>query len=167
MSVALAAPPGEIRVLRAPALDPPFDDELSPSVYVPAPRPEPMPLPPEAIAGASRDSQMAARRFVDRCLETFNGFRSPAQLRPMLHIEHAHEVLEEIVQGVRRLTAARRRSRVHKVVRCKQIRVCEPRPGAAEVAAVLSDGRHTWSICYRLELIASTWRCSVLQCLPL
>ncbi|MFD0594411.1 Rv3235 family protein [Catellatospora coxensis] len=47
-------------------------------------------------------------------------------------------------------------------VRRRQLRTCEPRPGVAEVAAVLSDGRTTWSVAYRLERDTSTWRCTAL-----
>ncbi|MFD0594410.1 hypothetical protein ACFQZ4_19800 [Catellatospora coxensis] len=75
---ALAVPAGSVRIHRAPPLDPPFDDELRPTTYRPA-RPEPHEvIPPAAVAGASPECHTAALRFLNLCLELFNGFRSPA-----------------------------------------------------------------------------------------
>jgi hypothetical protein len=159
-----------IRVHRAPLVEPPFDDELRPTTYRPR---QTVALediiPPEAIAGASPECHTAAHRFLNLCLELFNGFRSPAQLRPLIRVTEAHDVLDELSRGLRRITERRRQHRTpvqsRMPVRRRQLRTCEPRPGIAEVAAVLSDGRSTWSVAYRLERDATGWRCTFMAVL--
>jgi hypothetical protein len=164
----LAGPAGSVRIHRAPRLDPPFDDELRPTTYRPI-RPDPRDIiPPEAVAGASPECHTAALRFLNLCLELFNGFRSPGQLRPLLRVTEANDVLDELARGLRRLAALRHAapaSAPPSPVRRRQLRTCEPRPGAAEVAAVLSDGRTTWSVAYRLERDSTLWRCTALTVL--
>lgn len=162
MPVLTAAPVG-VRIHRAPLLDPPFDDELSPTTYRPAQLQPRDVIPPEAIAGASPQCHTAAHRFLNLCLELFNGFRSPTGLRPLLRVTEAHVVMEELSRGLRCLAKRRREQRA--TIRRRQLRTCEPRPGVAEVAAVLSDGRVTWSIAYRLELDGTAWRCTALSVL--
>jgi hypothetical protein len=160
----------QIRVHRAPLVEPPFDDELRPTTYRPrqAIAVEDI-IPPEAIAGASPECHSAAHRFLNLCLELFNGFRSPSQLRPLIRVTEAHDVLDELSRGLRKVTERRRQTRVpannRTPVRRRQLRTCEPRPGVAEVAAVLSDGRSTWSIAYRLERDAKGWRCTFMAVL--
>lgn len=161
MSVAVKTPPGHVRLLRAPLLDPPFDDELAPSTYQPAAPAPPPPIPQVAIAGASPDCHTAALRFLNVCLELYNGFRSPAQMRPLIAIPQAVEVLDELARGLRRVTEMRRRRPgTDNRVRRTQLRTCEPRPGVAEVTAILNDGNRTWALAYRLERLATAgWRC--------
>ncbi|MBV1849468.1 Rv3235 family protein [Catellatospora tritici] len=163
-----AIAPGAVRIHRAPLLDPPFDDELRPTTYRPV-RPEPREvIPPEAIAGASPECHTTALRFLNLCLELFNGFRAPSQLRPLLRVTEANDVLDELSRAVRRLAKmrlSRRNATARTPVRRRQLRTCEPRPGVAEVAAVLSDGHSTWSIAYRLERDGTTWRCTALTVL--
>lgn len=163
MSVAISAPPGHFRVHRAPLLDPPFDDELGPDIYQPLPyRPSQAVLPPEALAGASPACQTAALRFLNVCLELFNGFRSQRQMWPLLHVEHAIPVLDELARVLRYANDLRKRLSGGRVRR-SGLRICEPRPGVAEVAAVLNDGSRAWAMCYRLEHHADTWRCTYLK----
>jgi hypothetical protein len=165
MSVAMKTPPGHVRLLRAPVLDPPFDDELTPSTYRPAPPPAPEPLPPVAIAGASPECHTAALKFLNLTLELLNGFRPPAQLRPLIAVPQAVDILDELARGLRLVTAMRRkRPGADNRVRRTQLRTCEPRPGAAEVAAVLNDGDRAWALAYRLErLPVAGWRCVALR----
>ena len=76
MSVAVLAPPDQIRLHRAPPIDPPFDDELFPSLFQPHLHEayfEPYPL---VTAGSSQEGHSAALRFLNLCVELFNGFRS-------------------------------------------------------------------------------------------
>ncbi len=162
------APAGSVRIHRAPRLDPPFDDELHPTTYRPT-RAEPAEaVPPQAVAGASPECHTAAHRFLNLCLELFNGFRAPSQLRPLLRVTEAHDLLEELSRALRRLAVLHRTApagTTRQPVRRRQLRTCEPRPGVAEVAAVLSDGRSTWSVAYRLERDGTTWRCTALTVL--
>lgn len=201
MSVVISAPPEYLRVHRAPLLDPPFEDELSPAIYRPlildtastrfvdpqattspegytaalhfvadaqaneraAPPVEPA-IALAAVRNANRLGQTsaAALRFLNVCLELFNGFRSPRQILTLLHVEHAHAVLEELTRTTRHLNEMRRRDNGTRVRR-RQLRTCEPRAGAVEVAAVLTDGVRSFAMCYRLEGEASTWRCTCLR----
>lgn len=162
MSVVIAAPPARFRVHRAPLLDPPFDDELSGAIYRPVVLAPATTVPPSPAASVSPECSTAALRFLNVCLELFNGFRSPRQLLPLLHVEHAHHVLDEMAKTSRHLNELRRRHHGARVRRCG-LRSCEPRPGAIEVAAVLSDGARNWAMCYRLEGRGSAWRCTYLR----
>ncbi|HCT79222.1 MAG TPA: hypothetical protein DGG94_18685 [Micromonosporaceae bacterium] len=164
MSVATKAPPGHIRLHRAPLLDPPFDDELLPTTYRPVPYEPQLTMPSGAVAGASPECHTAALKFLNFCLELFNGFRSPAQMRPLIALEQALAVLDELARGVRKTNELRKHRQDGKVRR-SQVRTCEPRPGAAEVSAVLNNGSRTFAMCYRLERCTSTnrWRCTYLK----
>ncbi|GFJ91531.1 hypothetical protein Prum_051730 [Phytohabitans rumicis] len=48
-------------------------------------------------------------------------------------------------------------------VQLKQIRVCEPRPGVAEVAAALALAERTWALAYRLERRRGAWLCTAIR----
>lgn len=161
MTVAISAPPGQFRIQWAPLLDPPFDDELKPETYRPLAVAPPS-LPPEALADASPACHTAALRFLNVCLELFNGFRQQRQMRPLLHVEHALPVLDELARVLRHVNDLRRRQGSC-LVRRQGLRICEPRPGAAEVAGVLDDGTRIWAMCYRLERHADNWRCTYLR----
>jgi hypothetical protein len=167
MSVAVKTPPGHLRLLRAPSLDPPFDDELSPSTYRPAPASAPAPIPAVAVAGASPECHTAALRFLNLCLELFNGFRAPAQMRPLIAIPQALEVLDELARSMRAVAEMRRRrTGADTRVRRSQLRTCEPRLGVAEVTAIVNDGSRTWALAYRLErLPGAGWRCVAFRAL--
>lgn len=164
MSVAVYAPAEQIRIYRAPLIDPPFDDELVPQMFQPGLHEEFVHFEPLAVAGSSREGHSAALRFLNLCLELFNGFRSPVQMRPLLDHTHAAPILDELAVVARRLSHLRRRRPGFKVRRC-QLRTCEPRPGALEVAAVLDDTVRTWAMCYRLERRHNVWLCSYLRVL--
>ncbi len=159
MSVAITAPPTRFKIHRAPLLDPPFDDEIVPDVYCPRSR---APVSSEPVDSVSAACHTAALRFLNICLELFNGFRSPGQMWPLLHVEHALEVIDELTKTTRHLSEVRRRhidARIHR----RGLRTCEPRAGVAEVAAVLNDTQRTWAMCYRLERQRSVWQCTHLR----
>ncbi|WP_117214421.1 Rv3235 family protein [Allorhizocola rhizosphaerae] len=159
MSAAIAAPPARFKIHRAPLLDPPFDDELAPDIYRPQRHAT---LPAAPVEPASAESHTAALRFLNLCLELFHGFRSPAQMWPLLHVEHALAVLDELTKTTRHLSELRRRhtdARIHR----RGLRACEPRPGVVEVAAVLNDTLRSWAMCYRLERRTTGWHCTHLK----
>jgi hypothetical protein len=164
MTVAVSVLPDRFRLRRAPLIDPPFDDELTAVLYRPSPFEPAPPLPPEALAVASPECHTAALRFLNLCLELFNGFRSPIQMRPLIHVEHAIAVLDELARIARHLNQVRRRRQIEANVRRRQLRTCEPREGVIEVAAVLDDGGRSWAMCYRLER-SNNWRCTHLRVL--
>ena len=164
MSVAVVAPPDQIRLHHAPPIDPPFDDELFPSLFQPHLHEayfEPSPL---VTAGSSQEGHTAALRFLNLCLELFNGFRSPTQMRPLLDLQHVFDLHDELTDISRHLSRLRHRTSNVKVRRC-QLRTCEPVPGVIEVAAVLCDGARTWALCYRIERQKDEWRCTFLRAL--
>src|SRR5829696_2087035 len=159
MSVVTKAPPGHIRLHRAPLLDPPFDDELLPTTYRPVPYEPRLSLPSAAVAGASPECHTAALKFLNVTLELFNGFRSPAQMRPLIALDYGLNILDELARAARRAHDTRKRKPGARVRR-SQIRTCEPREGIAEVAAVLNDGLRSWAMAYRLERRPTGWRCA-------
>jgi hypothetical protein len=197
MAIVTAPPaPPVVRIRRAPAIDPAFDDELPepplpscpgqlampaemwssdpPAASAPPEPPEP-PEPPvrrtrRAPAG---EAQLAAHRFVEACAEVLNGYRPIAHLRP-------HTSPVDFATVVDHLT--RRAVRVHLTpggsaggaaggdpragrprVAVRRVRICEPRAGVAEVAAVLDQRDGSWAMAVRLERRRERWTCTSLQ----
>ncbi|PZF90479.1 Rv3235 family protein [Micromonospora deserti] len=125
----------------------------------------PGPLPPEALATATPEASRAAHRFLGIWVEVLNGYRPPGQLRPLLDPTRAAGVLPELARAGSRTGPVRRRS-ARPAVRLRRLRVCEPRPGAVEVAAVLASGAgNTWAAALRLERRRGSWLCTALQVL--
>jgi hypothetical protein len=168
-----------VEVRPAPVLDPAFDDSRGNTAMR---CPGQLPMPPEIWTGAvgsnrrrkapgrpvppaSGDAQVAAHRFVDACAEVLNGYRPIAHLRP-------HTSPVDFATLVDHLT--RRAVRVHKApggagragrapVAVRRVRVCEPRAGVAEVAAVLDHRGGSWAMAVRLERRRDRWTCTSLQ----
>ena len=174
--------PGGIRLLPAPPLEPPFDDELEPDGSWPLPpevgaqlaldwsqaaQPSPEPAdtpPPDPMSAASPAVRYAVVRFLDRCLEIFNGHRPASHVFRMSAPVHAQTIMEQLAAVAQRTT--RRRDGIRTgtrpgAVACRRVRICEPRPGAAEAVAVLTQtpGR-TWALAFRLEQRRNAWLCT-------
>jgi hypothetical protein len=186
----------------APAYDPPFDDERGSTRWLPDPpappatpplrgpwsggpdRQRPAALPvgtfepaePAAPAGnPSPETRTAAARFLNTCLEILNGYRPVTHLRTMSSPARATAVTEAMAMAVRRMVrgagapAGTRRARV----RLRRMRICEPRPGVAEICAVLStagggsapEAGRCWAAAFRLERSQGQWRCTVARLL--
>lgn len=130
------------------------------------PRPASPALPVEAIAGASRESNAAAHRFLGMCLEIFNGYRPAAHVRPLVDPPHAAAIAEHFLEAGRRFgvpgpqRAARRGCPAAPPVQARRLRVCEPRPGVAEAAAVLGAAGRSWALAFRVERRRGTWLCT-------
>ncbi|WP_422734231.1 Rv3235 family protein [Micromonospora sp. WMMD558] len=131
----------------------------------PAPGRPGRPVPPGALVTATAEASRAAHRFVATCLEVVNGYRPPGQLRPLLDPARAADLLPEVGRATGRSGPARRRS-TRPLVHLRRLRVCEPRGGAVEAAAVLAGpaGR-VWAMAFRLEHRRGTWLCTALQVL--
>jgi Family of unknown function (DUF6459) len=185
VEVAPRGPRPPIRVRPAPASDPPFDDELAPSVWAsvhqlalqwPGPAPvAPFAPPDEAaghpiVAGASGDARLAVRRFVATCVEVLNGYRPAAHLRRLSLAADATAVVAQGLAAARRVAEARRgtrqsdrRGRRPGPVAVLRLRLCEPRPGAVEAVALVHTGDRTWAMALRLELRDGSWSATTLR----
>ncbi|MFI7025077.1 Rv3235 family protein [Micromonospora sp. NPDC049900] len=122
-------------------------------------------LPPGALATATPAATRVAHRFVATCLEVFNGFRPPVQLRRHLDPTRTAHLLPELARAAARGAPTRRRS-TRPGLRLRRLRVCEPRPAAIEVAAVFAGAAgRTWAMALRLEHRRGTWLCTDLRVL--
>ncbi|MEV2240091.1 Rv3235 family protein [Micromonospora sp. NPDC049891] len=122
-------------------------------------------LPPGSLATATPAATRVAHRFVATCLEVFNGFRPPVQLRRHLDPARVAVLLPELVRATARGAPPRRRS-ARPGVRLQRLRVCEPRPTAIEAAAVLTGaGGRSWAMALRLEHRRGNWLCTDLRVL--
>ncbi|HEX6969976.1 MAG TPA: Rv3235 family protein [Micromonosporaceae bacterium] len=132
-----------------------------------APSLDPRPAPPPGTpVGASVEARQAARRFLLACLEIFNGYRTAAQVRPLAGRGELHEVVKQLNLGLERLTALRRRTGDRRQpVRLRRIRICEPRSGVAEAAAVLDIGGHARAFAFRVERRHGSWVATALRLL--
>jgi hypothetical protein len=173
----------------APPLEPPFDDQLPPGSFplppdagaqltlqwrnpqperATAPRAEPPPGgTARATAGASPAAWHATLRFLDRCQEILNGYRPASHVRPLSVPEEAQTIMEHVAAVARRTTRAPRvpqpgapPGRRPSAVARRRVYVCEPRPGAAEATAVLSQAGRSWAVAFRLERRRDAWLCT-------
>ncbi|MEU2613346.1 Rv3235 family protein [Micromonospora sp. NPDC007271] len=188
------APRPPVRLRPAPPIDPPCVDEGSPWADVdqlaldlfdsrrrdpgrPTGRPvdvRPAPAgpgrrtvspPPAALATATPEATRAAHRFVRMFLEIVNGYRPPGQLRPLCVPDATTRVATELGRAARRVGPVRRRS-TRPILQLRRLRVCEPRAGAVEAAAVLAgSGGASWAVALRLEHRRGAWLCTVLDVL--
>jgi hypothetical protein len=211
MPTALAPRP-LVRLLPAPATDPPYDDEPPAEGWaatVPVPgaaapwaaattRPSPArpnDTPPSAralVPGAcpypdggpvhprsevSAAARTAAARFVNACLEIWNGYRPVAHVHALCNPMDALSIQHEMRRAARRLTRGRGTGGRRLVLR--RMRVCEPRAGAIEISAVVGTGTATatatatatsqperaWAAAFRLEQRDGRWRCTLARLL--
>ncbi|MEU7959696.1 Rv3235 family protein [Micromonospora humida] len=178
-----------IRLRPAPVTDPPYVDEVPdlwprppgqlaldlfgtgrpaagrPTGRRPDPRPRPghpaaPPLPPPATT--TPEATRAAHRFVGTCLEILNGYRPPGQIRALVEPGRTVEVAEQLARAAARTPPVRRRS-TRPAVHLRRLRVCQPRPAAVEVAAVVTGGGRSWAMALRLEHRRGNWLCTTLQ----
>jgi Family of unknown function (DUF6459) len=178
-------PPSVVRVRPAPSIDPAFGDDLAegtPAEGTAGRCPGQIPMPPQlwsaaaGRAGCDRgepstrpatggDAQVAACRFVDVCAEVLNGYRPIAHLRPHTSPVDFATVVDHLTRRAVRVHmssgAGGRGGRARVAVR--RVRVCEPRTGVAEVAAVLDQRDGSWAMAVRLERRRERWTCTSLQ----
>lgn len=174
-----------IRIRPAPAIDPAFDDEVSepalascpgqlampPEIWSPAApaeasqRAQPPPPTRRAQPAAAGEAQVAAHRFVEACAEVLNGYRPIAHLRPHTSPVDFAAVVDHLTRrAVRVRMAPGGESRAGRVrVAVRRVRICEPRAGVAEVAAVLDQRDGSWAMAVRLERRRERWTCTSLQ----
>jgi hypothetical protein len=97
--------------------------------------------------------------FLSLCLEVLNGFRPVTHLRPLTAPTEFSAVTEQVGRALDRIPRGSGRPRV----RLRELRVCEPLPGIAELAAVLGHGDRAWAMALRLERRPTGWLCTFAQ----
>jgi hypothetical protein len=84
-------------------------------------------------------------------------------VRPLSAPTDAQTIVEHVAAVAQRTTRyarpARKGDRSGAVAR-RRVRVCEPRPGAAEAMAVLSQANRDWAVAFRLERRGTAWLCT-------
>jgi Family of unknown function (DUF6459) len=121
---------------------------------------------PRLHPGAPGDARLAVRRFVGACVEVLNGYRPAAHLRRLALPGEAARVVAQGVAGAHRVADLRHaasRARRGAPVAVLRLRVCEPRPGAAEASVVLVTGERSWAMALRLELHDGSWLATTLR----
>ncbi|MET0741063.1 MAG: Rv3235 family protein [Candidatus Nanopelagicales bacterium] len=106
-----------------------------------------------AVAGRA-DVSAWASRFVPALVEVLSGDRPVSQLMRWTD----REVYEEIRKRVENVPRSSGRRQARAAVR--SIHLCQPRPGAAEITAVVRAGRRTRALAVRLDVIEDRWRCT-------
>lgn len=125
------------------------------------------------MPAASPTTTTAAVRFINTCLEIFNGYRPVTHFRSLASPLEAGEVVAEMTQALRRLRHAARRSTSRRdgLIKLRRMRTCQPLPGVAEVAVVIGLGGNAardqpaWALAYRLEQRHGRWLCTTARML--
>jgi len=102
------------------------------------------------------DPRWWAGRLVQAAAEVLGGRRPIQQLMPWT----SERVYADLA---RRLRSRSGPLKGPATARVRSVRVSEPRPGVAEVAAVLTQGGRGRAVALRLEGVDGRWRCVVLQ----
>ncbi len=173
--------PPLIRLLPAPDLEPPYEDEADAGQSVPRRQPArparalPLPWPDDAgwqtfrspVRPPVSEARLAAHRYLALCLEVLGGFRPLAHLRILTSAPAYGRVSEELTRNARHSApppaAPTGRFAPGGRVLLRHLRICEPRDGIAEVAAVLGRADQVWAMALRLERHHGVWLCSHLE----
>ncbi len=150
----------------------------------PGPVPPPPAAPPLVVTPSTR---FAAVRFVQTVMEIFNGYRPPSHAWRLATPTAAPAVHQEMVDAMRRLGRRSADGRPGRLT-VRRMRVCEPRPGVAEISLVLAtvDDRghpgasparatatragdptavHGQAAAFRIEKLPGGWRCTAARIL--
>ena len=108
---------------------------------------------------------LAAQRFVGVCIEVLNGHRAASHLRAVTAPADFKPVIDQLIGRTNRTYLGRPGPTVTgpQRVRLVGMRMCEPRDGVVEVAAVLGYGTQTWAMAVRMERPTDTWLCKLIQ----
>lgn len=116
---------------------------------------------PVSAATATAETQRAARRFLDTCLEILNGYRPVAHARALTTPGLAMGLVEQFRAATERLPGMGRpaypRQPASHLLRLLSLRVCEPKAGVAEAAAAIGNAGRTWALAFRLERCRGRW----------
>ncbi|MGX7670230.1 Rv3235 family protein [Plantactinospora sp. DSM 117369] len=111
----------------------------------------------DAVAGATPEAKQAAKRFLDTCLEIVNGYRPAWHLRALASPPDAAGMVAQLASATSRVSGRRRPGQPVRTVRLRRLRVCEPRPGVVEAAAVVGVAGRTWAMAFRIERRRGSW----------
>ncbi|MEN3612300.1 Rv3235 family protein [Plantactinospora sp. ZYX-F-223] len=111
----------------------------------------------DAVAGATPEAKRAAKRFLDTCLEIVNGYRPAWHLRALASPPDAAGMVAQLASATSRVSGRRRPGEPVRTVRLRRLRVCEPRPGVVEAAAVVGVAGRTWAMAFRIERRRGSW----------
>src|SRR4051812_11804854 len=183
-------PPTPLRLLPAPPLDAPYDDETDPPVPLvvgslalafPAPSTDAVPLrlvppatpfrPPSDAPDdgvdefGHRSTPLAlpdAGAWTQRLALAVVEVLGGARTASQLSRYATLEVLERLERGAGRL-ARREGATPAKCPRLSSLHVCEPRHGVVEACAVIDTGRRRRAVALRLEGRDGRWQCTELE----
>ncbi|MFB9239761.1 Rv3235 family protein [Plantactinospora siamensis] len=114
--------------------------------------------PGAGTMGASQEARRAARHVLGSCLEILDGHRPIGHVRRLCAPTAVLTLTDCLTAATRRLAhPANPSGRRYAPLRIRAVRVCEPAPGVAEVAAVLGRGDRSWAMALRLERRAGRW----------
>jgi hypothetical protein len=141
------------------AFPPSVSSALPLRLIPPAAAAEPEEAPAREVV-RTPDARRFAAPFAQGVAEVLMGVRPPQQLAQATTLE----VLAQLERNAGRLAPrATTRTPARPRPRLSSVRVCEPCPGVAEVAAVVDTGVRRRALALRLEAIAGRWRCTVLR----
>ncbi|HVY10194.1 MAG TPA: Rv3235 family protein [Mycobacteriales bacterium] len=166
---------------RAPRIDGPYDDERqdvlvpvvdgSLALAFPAVTSTAVPLrlvppaggvdqasdEPVPRGSAGLDPRPLVGPMAQAVAEVLTGFRPPHQLSQVATLD----VLAQLERNAGRLAPRGTRTPIRP--RVSSLRLCEPRAGVAEIAAVIDLGMRRRALALRLEAPGARWRCTVVR----
>lgn len=165
--------PPRLRLVPAPRLDPPFDDEAPPSppqvtgslaLAFPPPTRDSVPLrllppalPPGDDATPLPDAQLWSRQLVQAIVEVLAGIRTVGQLSAYMTLR----VLDQLDAAAGALAHSRGRTVPQRPV-LRSLHVSRL-PAAVEVCGVIDTGQRCRAIALRLVGVQGRWRCTALE----
>lgn len=160
-----------ITVRPAPRREPPFDDELDPSIatgpldqplpfdeWRPRPQRRPVPRPPTPARAALADPARWGRRLIIGIIETAAGKRPLHQLSALLSPGVAHGLVADFERAAK--AGAPHWTSTATV---GSVRVSEPAEGIAELSATVRHGARVRAVAMRLEVRHGRWCCTRLM----
>jgi hypothetical protein len=127
-----------------------------PGPRVAAPADETSPAAVVGAIGASPEAWQAARFFLRACLEIVNGYRPAGHIWAQCDPAEARGVMDTLVAAAARVSVRCPGQPTH-TAQLQRLRVCEPRPGIVEAAAVIGVAGRTWAMAFRIERRRGRW----------
>lgn len=155
------AEPAPVRLRRPSANEVPrTQGALALSVDVDAGPPDPVVAPRCTASSGLPDARATAASMVQAVVEVLAGTRPPSQLTRWLAVDVLAAVHRRaaLATRMRRGPAAPQRAAV-----VRAVRVCHPRDGVVEAAAVVTGDDRVRAVALRLEGLDGRWRVTALE----